>query len=215
VAEFGCESDWFRPEETDTRMGEAFFESHMNLEQIDIVDSAPPCALRPAHTPAWHVLWTRSRSEQLVQEQLAAKGFRLFLPMIDVWTRRNGIRQRSRVPMFPGYLFLHHMMDKQSYLAVIEARGLVRLLGEGWERLATLSDTEMEAIRRVEVSGLPMSHAPYLRAGQRVRITHGLLADIEGIFVRSKPNKGLFVIAIDLLQRSVAVEMDVTMVEAA
>jgi transcription termination/antitermination protein NusG len=164
--------------------------------------------------PKWHVLWTRSNSEQLVHDQLTVKGFALFLPMIDVWTRRKGLREHARVPMFPGYLFLHHAIDKQSYVSIAEARGLVRVLGEGWDRLATISERDMETIRRVEASSLPAQHHPYLKEGQRVRITHGLLANVEGIFVRSKPNKGLLVVSIDLLQRSVAVEVDATMVEA-
>jgi transcription termination/antitermination protein NusG len=162
----------------------------------------------------WHVLWTRSHSEEMVHDQLVTRGFELFLPLIDVWSRRKGLRQHSRVPMFPGYLFLRHAMDKQSYLAVCEARGLVRLLGERWDRLAAISDPEMETIRRVETSKLPVSPYPYLQEGQRVRITQGLLAGIEGIYVRSKPNKALFLISIDLLQRSVAVEIDAAMVEA-
>ena len=196
------------------RNGKRHEPSAMNLEAVDTVDPTPHSAFRIPHSPKWHVLWTRSHSEQLVHDQLAAKGFQLFFPMIDVWTRRKGIRRRSRVPMFPGYLFLQHAMDEQSYFAVARTRGLVRLLGEGWDRLAAVSDREMETIRRVELSGLPASHYPFLREGQRVRITRGLLTNIEGIFVRGKPHKGLFVIAIDLLQRSVAVDVDAAMVEA-
>jgi hypothetical protein len=45
---------------------------------------------------------TRSHCEQLVFEQLAAKGFTLFLPTLEIWSRRNGTRHRIRVPMFPG-----------------------------------------------------------------------------------------------------------------
>jgi len=105
-------------------------------------------------------------------------------------------------------------MDKQSYIAVSEARRLVRLLGEGWDRLAVVPDREIEAIQRLETSPFPVLPHPYLREGQRVRIAYGLLANIEGIFIRSKPNKGLLVVLIDLLQRSVAVEVDATMVEA-
>lgn len=37
----------------------------------------------------WHALWTHSHCEHLVHHQLAAKGFELFLPEIDVWTRRG------------------------------------------------------------------------------------------------------------------------------
>jgi len=55
----------------------------------------------------WYALYTHSHSEQLVYEQLAAKGFHLLLPKIQVWSQRAGIRHRIAVPMFPGYLFLH------------------------------------------------------------------------------------------------------------
>ena len=49
---------------------------------------------------------------------------------------------------------------------------------------------------------------PYLREGQRVRITDGALTGLEGILVRSRPQRGLLVLTVELLRRSVAVEVD-------
>ena len=49
---------------------------------------------------------------------------------------------------------------------------------------------------------------PYLREGQRVRITEGPLAGVEGILVRNRPKQGLLVLSVELLQRSVAVEIE-------
>lgn len=164
--------------------------------------------------PSWYALWTRSHCERLVHDQLTAKGFDLFLPEIDVWSRRGGIRHRCSAPMFPGYLFLHHGMDASSYIEVRKARGLVRILGEGWERLAVLSDEEIEAIQAVLRAQQPVLAHPYLREGQRVRITRGPLANVEGILVRMKPGKGLLVLSVSLLRRSVAVEVDCTVVAA-
>jgi transcription antitermination factor NusG len=112
--------------------------------------------------------------------------------------------------MFTGYLFLSHRMDPQSYIAVSQARGLVKLLGASWDRLAVVPDRAMEAIHKLHASRLPATHHPYLQTGQRVRIIAGLLAGTEGILLRTNPNKGLFVISVDLLQRSVAVAMDCT-----
>jgi transcription antitermination factor NusG len=57
-----------------------------------------------------------------------------------------------------------------------------------------------------------MAH-PYLRVGERVRISEGLLAGVEGILVRSRPEKGLVVVSVHLLQRSVGVEIDCASVE--
>ena len=163
----------------------------------------------------WYVLWTCSHCEQRVYEQLDAKGFHLLLPKMDVWSRRGGIRHLIRTPMFPGYLFLHHAMDRDSYIEVRKAKGLVRILGERGDRLAVVPDGEIEAIQKVLSANLPAVPHPYLREGQRVRITRGPLGGVEGILVRMKPNKGFLVLSIDLLQRSVAVEVDCTLVAAA
>ncbi|HSF28984.1 MAG TPA: UpxY family transcription antiterminator [Candidatus Tectomicrobia bacterium] len=165
--------------------------------------------------PHWYALYTRSHCEQLVWDQLAAKGFHLFLPKIDVWSRRAGKRHRISIPMFPGYLFLRHAMDKFSYIDVRKARGLVRILGERWDRLSVVPDVEIEAIQSVLNSSLPVMSHPYLREGQRVRITRGPLRGTEGILVHSKPAKGLLILSIELLQRSVAVEVDCSVVTAA
>jgi transcription antitermination factor NusG len=117
--------------------------------------------------------------------------------------------------MFPGYLFLRHTIDKISYINVRKARGLVRILGESWDKLSIIPDAEIEAIETVLNASLPTMPHPYLREGQRVRITRGPLKGIEGVLVQSKPTKGLLILSIDLLQRSVAVEVDCSVVTAA
>ena len=165
--------------------------------------------------PRWRVLWTHSNCEQLVSDQLAARGFDPFLPTVEAWSRRGGVRHLSRTPLFRGYLFLRHAMDKASYLEVYKARGLVRVLGERWDRLDVVPDCEIEAIQKLLHSGLPILPYSYLREGQRVRITRGPLADVEGIIVRGNPKKGLLVVSVNLLRRSIAVQLDCTVLEAA
>jgi transcription antitermination factor NusG len=173
------------------------------------VVSGQPGELRE---PKWHVLWVRSHWEQQVHDHLAEKGFHLFLPRMDTWARRNGTRYRTSVPMFPGYVFVSHAMDKAAYIEVRKTTGIVKLLGEQWDRLAIVPDREIQAIQKIHNSRMTALPHPYLREGQWVRITGGLLADVEGILLRTKPNKGLLVVSVDLLQRSVAVEVDCTLV---
>ena len=186
---------------------------------------AKPCQKRltvaggPVVTSAsarvWHVLWTRSNCERMVHDQLIAKGFEVFLPTTDAWSRRGGARVLARVPLFRGYLFLRHAMDKVGYVEICQARGLVRLLGERWDRLEVVPDSEIGAIQAVLRSGLTILPHPYLREGQRVRITSGPLANVEGVLLESDPDKGVLVISVHLLRRSIAVRLDCTRVEAA
>ncbi|HSE87781.1 MAG TPA: transcription termination/antitermination NusG family protein [Candidatus Binatia bacterium] len=161
---------------------------------------------------SWYALWTHSHCEHLVHQQLAAKGFQVLLPQIEVWSARRGVRRAVRVPMFPGYLFLSHVMDKHSYIEVRKARGLVNILGGRWDQLLTVPEVQINGIRQLMQSSLPLLPYPYLKKGQRVRITDGPLANVEGILVRTKPNSGRLVLSIDLLKQSVAADVDCALV---
>ena len=166
----------------------------------------------------WYALWTNSHCEQLVHEQLAAKGFRTFLPTMADWSRRAGTRRLIQRPMFPGYLFVNEAIDKRNYVEIMKTRGVVRILGDRWDSLAPVPDVEIEGIRQVMSSDAAVMPYPYLREGHRVRIVEGPLTGVEGILVRRRPARGLLVLSVELLHRSVAVEVDcsaVTPVDAA
>ena len=117
--------------------------------------------------------------------------------------------------MFPGHLFWRHAIDKASYIEVCNVRGLVRILGDRWDRLSVVPDAEIEAIHTTSNAAVPVMPYSYLREGQRVRITQGPLQGVEGILVQSKPAKGLLILSVGLLQRSVAVGIDCNVVTAA
>jgi transcription antitermination factor NusG len=74
-------------------------------------------------------------------------------------------------------------------------------------------DEEMQVIERVAAARQRVLPFPYLKEGQRARIKKGPLAGIEGILVEAKPQRGLLVLSVHLLQRSVAVVVDGTEVE--
>lgn len=141
-------------------------------------------------------------------EQLATRSFHPFLPKVDVWSVRAGRRRLVAVPIFPGYLFLNDALDKASHIEVRKTRGLVRLLGDGWDRPAVVPEGEIESIRRLTACRVPSFAHPYLREGRRARIVAGPLAGLEGILAKVHPEKGILVISVHLLQRSVGVEVD-------
>lgn len=179
----------------------------------DRTASSPADSVPLPESAAWYALWTHSHCEQRVHDQLVQLGFNAFLPTIDVWSQRRGLRYLARAPMFPGYLFLHHAMDKIAHVQVSKVRGLVQVLGGRWDRLTVIPDDEIDALRRVATAQQPVFPYPYLKEGQRARIVRGPLTDLEGLLVEAKPQQGLLVLSVHLLQRSVAVIVDGTAVE--
>jgi len=163
-------------------------------------------------TARWFALWTYSHCEQLVHDQLADKGFRMFLPTMCTWSRRGQKHHLIPVPMFQRYLFINHRIDKRSYIEILKTRGLVRILGARWDELFPVADAEIDALRRIEDADVPVLPHAYLREGQRVRINQGPLAGVEGILVRSRPSRCVLVLSVDLLRQSIAVEVDCTAV---
>jgi transcription antitermination factor NusG len=106
-------------------------------------------------------------------------------------------------------------MDKASHVAILKARGVVKVLGDRWDSLCTIPRHELEAVQRLVEMGVPIARHPHLQVGDRVRIVSGPLAGIEGLFVRARKTRGLLLLSISLLQRSIAVEVDGSQVEAA
>jgi transcription antitermination factor NusG len=169
---------------------------------------AHPAAAAVAPAASWHAIWTRSHCEQLVAQQLAARGFEIFLPEMGTWSRRAGETRLIRVPMFPGYLFVRGALDKQQYVEVCKARGIVRILGDAWNRLALIPEAEIDSIQRVVAADVPVLPHAHLTSGDHVTVIDGPLAGVEGLFVRDSSPRGRLVLSIHLLGRSVAVEID-------
>ena len=158
---------------------------------------------------SWYAIWTRSHCERLVEQQLTARGFSPFLPEVATPRQNAGAPRGTmgKAAMFPGYLFVRDAMTKERYVEMLGVRGIVRVLEDGWTRLDASSrighrcDPPHHRIRR---RGFPH---PLLRHGDRVRVVNGPLSGMEGIFVTDSQQKGRLVVTIDLLGRSVALEV--------
>lgn len=164
---------------------------------------------------SWYAIWTRSHCERLVAEQLSGRGFSPFLPEVSALRQGSDLARSTRAgrarfvlaPMFPGYLFVRDSMTKHRYIEMLQVRGIVRILEDGWTRLTPVPESDIDAIQRIVAAGVPASPHPYLRHGERVRVIEGPLCGVEGIFVRDSQQKGRLVVTVDLLGRSVALEV--------
>lgn len=97
-------------------------------------------------------------------------------------------------------------------MRVLSTAGVRSIVGFG-QTDVPVEEAEISTLRQVMASGLPLSPWPYLRTGERVRIEGGALAGVSGTLVREK-NSWRVVVNVELLQRSVAVEIDRDLITA-
>ncbi len=107
-------------------------------------------------------------------------------------------------PLFPGYLFCRfNVCDR---LPVLITPGVISVVGTGRVPIP-VEESEIESIQRMVSSGLRVEPCPYLEVGQLVRIEDGALSGIEGVLTSFKGSQRI-VVSISLLRRSVALEID-------
>ena len=162
------------------------------------------------HAPAWYAVWTRSRHEQLVREQLERKGLEAFLPTITRWSRWKDRKKQIDWPLFPGYCFARFIAAER--LPVLKCIGVVNIVSFDGD-IAPIPDHQIDGIRRLVESDLRFDPCPLLREGMMVEVTHGPLKGVVGRLVRKGAHARL-VLAVDLIGQAVSVEVDASDVKA-
>jgi len=160
----------------------------------------------------WYAVHTSSRHEEKVLSRLQGKEISVFLPKMEVWSSRKDRKKRIKVPLFRGYLFVQVYLDKYTWLHILKTPGVARIVGNQNEPVP-IPDEQIGSIRILLENDVMLSPVPYLHIGQRVRIVNGPLSGVEGILVKSTPAKNKLVVSVDLLQRSLCVELSTIDVE--
>lgn len=152
----------------------------------------------------WFALTVKPRHEKAAAGNLRVRGLEDFLPLYRARRRWSDRTQTVEMPLFPGYVFCR--FDRRERLHALSTPGITSVVGFAGAA-APIGDAEIDSIRAVLRSGLRVEPYPYLKAGERIRIEDGALAGVQGTVVREKGGCRV-VINVELLQRSVAVEVD-------
>ena len=152
----------------------------------------------------WFAVQTRPKHEKSVSGFLEGKGYEQLLPLYQSWHRHSGRIQSVLLPLFKGYLFCR--FDPFRRLPILMTPGVSMILGRGREP-EPIPNEEIARIQASCASGLQITPWPYLERRDLVRVECGPLQGLEGIFVNEK-NTCRLVVSVEILRRSVAVEVD-------
>lgn len=156
----------------------------------------------------WYALQCWVRKESMIASRLEGQGFECFLPKyksIREWSDRKKEVEQS---LFPGYLFCRFEYSERR--PVVVTPGVLQVVGCS-RTPVPVENREIEALQLAVSSQVHSQPWPYLEMGERVRIHTGKLAGLEGILVNFKGNHRV-VLSVSLLQRSVALEVDLAWV---
>ena len=171
----------------------------MNLMAPDIDKSV---------VPLWYALYTRSRYEKKVAEQLRERCVEYFLPLVPTLRQWKYRKAMVEMPMFPGYIFVY--INLANALPAITAKGVVRIVGFNGEP-SPIPESEIESILRLFNHPELIEPEPYFEEGNWVEIIHGPFSGVRGKLIQLHGRRRVRV-GIDLIQQAVSVEVDMSWV---
>jgi transcription antitermination factor NusG len=154
--------------------------------------------------PHWYALYTRANHEKHVVAELRVRSVEHFLPLYSSVRRWKDRRVTLDLPLFPGYVFVSVALRDR--LKVLQIPSVVRFVAFNGVPTALPND-EMEILQTGLSQQLAAEPHPFLTAGRRVRVRSGPLAGIHGILLRRR-GRTRFVVSVELIMRSMAVDID-------
>ena len=132
----------------------------------------------------WYAVYTKSRSEKKVYEELIFSGFEVYLPLIKTLKQWSDRKKWVEEPLFRSYLFVH-IADKD-YYKVLNSIGVVRYITfEG--KAVTVPPKQILAIK--QFINEEEDHTVYpdnYKIGDFVEVIRGSLMGLHGNLVEVK-----------------------------
>ena len=158
--------------------------------------------LIPEEDRYWVVTHTRPRCEKRLQDFCGINNIPAYLPLKQ---KKHRYGARNRVfskPLFPGYLFC--IVSDQSRMTLKQNQYVANVLVV-YDQEKMLA--QLRHIQRALDMGEVVEVLPYLATGKFVTVTQGPFKGMEGVV---KTIKGItrVIINVDMVQQSVAVEVD-------
>ncbi|MBU6434859.1 MAG: hypothetical protein KJS98_16255 [Nitrospirae bacterium] len=127
----------------------------------------------------WYAVMAKLQQERTSTSFLEQAGIETYYPEVNESFSLRGRRCVRRSGLFPGYFFARFDYDKE-YRTVSYCRGVRRIVAFG-QAPAEVESALLDDIRR-RLSQQDMIPIPRLRHGEVVRISHGPLTGVEGVF---------------------------------
>jgi transcriptional antiterminator RfaH len=152
----------------------------------------------------WYLIYTKPRQEKCALQNLEQQGYQCYMPLLPKEKLRQGALAVSDEPLFPRYLFINLAQDfmAKSWSPIRSTKGVSRLVRFGADP-ARVDDALVDLLRAHEAGALGEPERLF-NPGERVLLTEGPFAGIEGIYQMADGDRRVMVL-IELMTKEVAV----------
>ena len=158
--------------------------------------------------PPWRAVYTRARHEKKVAAALSQRGLEVYLPLVSRESQWHDRRRQVEWPMFSSYLFVR--LDVSDSVVALGVPGVVSLVGTRGS-VAEIPDHDIENVRALETAiahtGAMPQPEPLLAEGEKVRVTHGPFAGIEGFVIEHRGDRVIVQVGVASIRQAVRLDV--------
>ncbi len=155
----------------------------------------------------WYAVYTRSNFEFKARDYLNRNNIESFIPRTKSLSQRRDRKQWIYKPLFRSYVFVYVDLTAENHLQILQSPGIVRFLAMAGKP-QTIKDTEIENLSNLDGTDHYILSHPYMVEGTRIMISDGPLKGLYGFYVQRKGKTDRIVVSVDILKRSVALEIN-------
>lgn len=166
----------------------------------------------PSSGPAWYLVYTKPRQEEVALANLVRQGYGAYLPRVRQARRRQGRRLEVVEPLFPRYLFIHLDVGTDNWGPIRSTLGVASLVRFGHEP-ARVPDSLVAFLKeRESAGGLHEWAAPALGVGDRVRVAEGVFQGYDGILLARSSRERVLVL-LDILGKQIRAQVSTSQLD--
>jgi len=154
---------------------------------------------------SWYAIYTRSRHEKSVYQELCDKGIKSSLPLMTQIRQWSDRKKKIEVPLFRGYVFVNIDISKDK-LHVLQTDGVVKFV-TFCNKTVSIPTEQMYWLDQLVLSGLALKQEHEFSIGSEVDVLFGPLKGLQGK-VKRKNTVTSLVVWFDSIMQGVSVEID-------
>ena len=151
----------------------------------------------------WIAVYTKSRHEQIVVNELNKKNIESYCPMFKERRQWSDRKKWVYFPLFRSYVFANIEIKENIY--VLQTIGVNKIV-KFQEKISIIPDQVIDNIKNIIEGGYNVEQTDYFIKGDEVRVVSGPLKGLDGVVLDSRGTNKV-IIKIEAIQQAFSVEI--------